>query len=155
VDAGQLAATSDERRDEMHEHLWNMPEWAYTIHGDAWAHHRYVRMGPPSGNRLEVKCSGKRMLMDGPRISTIGGVSDGVAWQLGRQEAADLINRGQKAFFTRKPNGEEVPVHAVQGGFVHGRPWHYLQTSADMHAENNLKDLPNCTTAGLYREDWY
>jgi hypothetical protein len=152
---GQLAATSDERREELHEHLWSMPNWAYTIHGDVWAHHRFVRVAPPAARRLEVKCSGKRMLLDGPRISTIGGVSDGAAWQFGRQEAADLINRGEKEFFTRTPDGTEVKVFALQGGFVNGRPWHYLQTSADQHAENNLKDLPNCGSAGLYVEDWY
>jgi hypothetical protein len=45
-------------------------------------------------------------------------------------------------------------VHAVQGGFENGRPWHFLQTSADQHTENNLKDLPNCA-GGLYREEWY
>src|SRR5262245_25534640 len=147
---GQLATTSDERREEMHEHLWSMPDWAYTIHGDAWAHHRYVRVAPPSAHRLEVKCSGKRMLSDGPRISTVGGVSDGAAWQFSRQDAADLINRGEKEFFTRLANGTKVQVVAVQGGFVNGHPWHFLQTSTDQHAENNLKDLPNCGSAGLY-----
>jgi hypothetical protein len=114
-----------------------------------------VRVAPPAARRLEVKCCGKRLLSDGPRISTIGGVSGGAAWQFGRQEAADLINRGEKEFFTRTPDGTEVKVFAIQGGFVNGRPWHYLQTSADQHAENNLKNLPNCGSAGLYVEDWY
>ena len=151
----ELAATSDERKLEMHEHLWSMPEWAYSIHGDAWAHHRYVRLAPPTSHRLEVTCSTKRMLIDGPRITGIGGVDNGAAWQMGRQEAADMVNRGEKEFFTRSPDGSEVRIVAVQGGFVHGRPWHYLQTVADQHQSNNLKDLPNCSGAGLYREEWY
>lgn len=151
----QLAATSDGRKLELHEHLWNMPHWAYSIHGDVWAHHRFVRIGPPSSRRLEVTCSSKRMLIDGPRIMGVGGTDNGVAWQLGRQQAADLILSGEKEFFTRSPNGSEVAIVAVQGGFVHGRPWHFIQTHADQFAENNLKDLPNCGGAGLYREEWY
>lgn len=151
----ELAATSDERKIEMHEHLWSMPEWAYTIHGDVWAHHRYVRVGPPSSHRLEVTCSAKRMLIDGPRIMAIGGVDNGQVWQLGRQEAADLINRGEREFFTRSPTGSVAEVRAVQGGFVNGRPWHFLQTPPDQFHANNLKDLPNCGNNGLYREEWY
>jgi hypothetical protein len=147
--------TSDERKIELHEHLWNMPRWAYSVHGDVWAHHRYVRIGPPASHRLEVMCSSKRMLIDGPRISTIGGLDNGTAWQLGRQEAADLINRGEKEFFTRSPDGTEAQVEAVQGGFVNGRPWHFLQTAADQIEANNLKDLPDCSAAGLYQEQWY
>ena len=65
-----------------------------------------------------------------------------------------MINRGDKEFFTRASDGSEVKVHAVQGGFENGRPWYFLQTSADQNTENNLKDLPNCA-GGLYREEWY
>ena len=150
-----LAASSDERRIELHEHLWSMPRWAYTVHGDVWAHHRFVRIAPPTSTRLEVSCSSKRMLIDGPRITGIGGVDNGKAWQLGRQEAANLVLRGEKEFFTRAPDGSEVRVVAVQGGFVDGRPWHFLQTQSDQFEQDNLKDLPNCGVAGLYQEQWY
>lgn len=151
----RLAATSTHNRIELHEHLWKMPHWAYSVHGDVWAHHRFVRIGPPQSRRLEVTCSSKRRLVDGPRISTIGGVDNGVAWQLTRQEAANLVLSGEKEFFTRAPDGSEVRVVAVQGGYVDGRPWHYLQTQSDRFEENNLKDLPNCGGNGLYREEWY
>lgn len=150
-----LAASSDERRIELHEHLWSMPRWAYTVHGDVWAHHRFVRIAPPASARLEVSCSSKRVLIDGPRITGIGGVDNGKAWQLGRQEAANLVLRGEKEFFTRAPDGSEVRVVAVQGGFVDGRPWHFLQTQSDQFEQDNLKDLPNCGVAGLYQEQWY
>jgi hypothetical protein len=152
---GELAATSDERRLELHEHLWHMPEWAYSIHGDVWAHHRFVRLAPPAARRLEVTCSTKRLLIDGPRITGVGGFSDGAAWVMGRQEAADRINRGEKELFTRAPGGEEVRVVATQGGFVNGRPWHFLQTQPNQFDEDNLKDLPDCTGDAIWREEWY
>ena len=90
-----------------------------------------------------------------PAVTGIGGVDNGKAWQLGRQEAANLVLRGEKEFFTRAPDGSEVRVVAVQGGFVDGRPWHFLQTQSDQFEQDNLKDLPNCGVAGLYQEQWY
>lgn len=41
-------------------------------------------------------------------------------------------------------NGASVNVAAVQGGFQHGRPWHFLQTPADGDPTNNLVNLPDC-----------
>jgi hypothetical protein len=134
----------DGNRLEINEKMWNMPEWAYTLHGRAWAHHRFARAGIPTSQRLQVSCSSKRQLIDGPRITGIGGVDGTTRWSLGRSEAASAILDGRHSFFVAGNDGRQVNVRAVQGGFQFGRPWYFIQTDADMQESNNLKDLPDC-----------
>jgi len=156
-----LAGTTDHnsyggtRSVEILEHMWNMPEWAFTLHGEAFAHHKYVRRATPTTPRLQVTSSSKRFLIDGPRVTGIGGVDGGIFWALGRQEAAIAINEGRHTFFVRGANGREVDVHSVQGGFEHGRPWFFLQTSADQDKTNNLNKLPNSPPGGDLNEIWF
>jgi hypothetical protein len=142
-------------RIDINSHLWNMPEWAYTLHGEAYAHHKFVRAAPPVSGRLQVTCTSKRRLIGGKRVSGIGGVDNDKFWALGRGEAADMIRSGQKTFFVAGPGNNIVDVAAVQGGFTSGRPWFYLQTVADQVKSNNLLELPDCPPGGTEVEIWY
>jgi hypothetical protein len=160
---GELAATTQSapfapagNRIEFTGRMFNMPEWAFNLHGSAWAHRKFVRRALPDARRLQVSCSYKRLVMAGPpRIAGIGGTEGGNFWAMGRQEAAIAINEGRREFFVRAPDGSETKVHAVQGGFEHGRPWFFLQTSADQFEENNLGKLPNCPSGGDQLEIWF
>jgi hypothetical protein len=141
---------------DINSKMWNMPKWAYTLHGKAYAHHKFVPKAPPAKSRLQVTCTSKRHLMSGEkRISSIGGVDDGKFWTFGRSEAADLIRNGQKTFFVAGPGNQTVDVAAVQGGFYFGRPWFYLQTPADQFGGNNLLNLPDCQAGWTEIEIWY
>jgi hypothetical protein len=141
---------------DINSHMWNIPEWAYTLHGAAYAHRKFVRRAPPANNRLQVTCTSKRRLMSGEkRISGIGGVDNGSSWVLSRGEAADLIRSGQKTFFVAGPDNHTVDVIAEQGGFTNGRPWFYLVTPADHIKTNNLLELPDCPAGGTEVEIWY
>ena len=135
-------------------HLWNMPDWAYTLHGEAYAHHKFVRIAPPTSARLQVTCTSKRSLPTGKRVAAIGGVDNNAFWSFGRSAAADRIRSGQNTFFVAQPGGQEVEVVAVQGGYSHGEPWYFVQTAADQNPVNNLLNLPDCTGATTI-EVWY
>jgi hypothetical protein len=137
------------------DHMWNMPEWAFTLHGEAYAHHKFIKRATPATKRLQVSCSSKRILVDGPRVSAIGGVDNSIFWALNRQAAATAINEGQHTFFVRSADGRDIEVRAVQGGFAHGRPWWFVQTDADQDDANNLNKLPNCPPGGDVDEIWY
>lgn len=133
------------QRIEINSKMWNMPEWAYTLHGRAWAHRKTVRRALPASQRLQVSCSSKRLVGQGEvRISGIGGADGNIGWGMGRQEAANAILDGSRSFFVVGQNGNTVDVAAVQGGFQNGRSWHFLQTPADADLTNNLVNLPNC-----------
>lgn len=136
--------------------MWNMPEWAYTLRGKAYAHHAFVRNVPATGSRLQVTCSSKRSLMDGQkRVSGIGGLEDGNVWAISRAQAAEFIISGQKSFFVAARNGRIVEVEAVKGGYANGRPWFYLQTQSDQDRTNNLLTLPDCPQDTYTVEIWY
>jgi hypothetical protein len=160
---GELASTFDQapgfpngNRVDINSKMWNMPEWAYTLHGGAYAHHMFVRKAPPANSRLQVTCTSKRYLMSGEkRISGIGGVENGSFWALGRGEAAELIRSGRKTFFVAGPGNRTVEVAAIRGGFADGRPWFYLQTPEDQIKGNNLLNLPDCPAGGTTVEFWY
>jgi hypothetical protein len=149
--AGELANTRVKRGDDFQDprirfskDLWNMPNWAYTIYGNAWAHRRLVAKDPPSINRLEVKWTTKRKKNnagatpqdDGFRISTISGDDNGrgETWVYDREEAAAQITGGERSFFVRGPGDHVVEVRAVLS---------FLQTDPDQFTSNNLKNLPN------------
>lgn len=140
---------------EILNHMWNMPEWAFTLHGTAFAHHKFVKRATPTTSRLQVSCSSKRPLSDGTRITGIGGVDNNTFWSLGRQQAAIAINEGRHTFFVRGTDGTEVDVMAVQGGFMYGRPWWFVQTVADQDDTNNLVNLPDCPSGADIDEIWY
>jgi len=158
----ELAATyesspglSKGQRIEINSKMWNMPEWAYTLHGEAWAHRKYVRRQLPATQRLRVTCSSKRLVGQGEvRITGIGGIDGNLAWGMSRQEAANAILDGSRSFFVVGPNGIPVNVAAVRGGFWAGRPWHFLQTPADAVSSNNLVNLPDC--ANVFTDEvWF
>jgi len=136
--------------------MFNMPDWAYNLSGQAWAHHKFVRRDLPQSNRLQVSCSSKRALGQGQmRISGIGGVDHNNFWGMGRAEAAGFIQRGEKSFFVVSADGHSVDVRAVQGGFQNGQPWFYLQTVADAEKGNNLVNLPDCPAGAFTVEIWF
>ena len=109
------------KRVDMGTNMFNMPEWAYNLHGQAWAHHKFVRTGIPASRRLQVSCSGKRIAGQGEkRITGIGGQDNGVFWGLGRGEAADMIRKGEKTFFVVGADGRSAEGAAVSGGVVNG-----------------------------------
>jgi hypothetical protein len=144
------------KRIEIGARMFNMPEWAYSLDGHAWAHHKFLRRDLPSSNRLQVTCSSKRPLGNNQkRISGIGGQDGGIFWGLGRAEAAELIRKGQKSFFVVAPDGRSVDVAAVQGGFQAGQPWFFLQTQADQDRGNNLVNLPDCPAGAFTVEVWF
>jgi hypothetical protein len=157
----ELAATYESapsaprgQRIEINSKMWNMPEWAYTLHGQAWAHRKIVRRTLPTNQRLQVSCSSKRIVGLGEvRITGIGGVDGNIAWGMGRQEAANAILDGSRSFFVVGQSGNTVNVAAIQGGFQHGRPWHFLQTSADADLTNNLVNLPDC--GNVFSEEFW
>ena len=125
--------------------MFNIPKWAYVLHGEAYAHHKFVRKAPPANSRLQVTCTNKRYSGGEKRISSVGGVDNGEFWALSRGEAADLIRTGKKTFYVAGPGDRIVDVFTVQGGFnSHGEPWFYLQTPADEVEGNNLLNLPDC-----------
>jgi hypothetical protein len=62
-----LARTQEDRPIEINEKIWNMPEWAYTVHGRAWAHRKFVRRALPAANRLRVMCSSKGAMLSDAR----------------------------------------------------------------------------------------
>jgi hypothetical protein len=143
-------------RIDMGTRMFNMPEWAYNLHGQAWAHHKFIRTGVPASRRLQVSCSSKRPLGHGEkRISGIGGQDNGIFWGMGRAQAADLIRKGEKTFFVVGPDGRSVEVEAVKGGFVHGIEWFYLQTQSDQNKANNLINLPDCPAGAFTVELWF
>ncbi len=143
-------------RIDINSKMWNMPEWAYTLHGEAYAHHRFDRAAPPSSSRLQVSCTTKRHMMSGgKRISGIGGTDNGAFWGYSRGEAAELIRTGQKSFYVVGPGNSQLDIAAVQGGFVHGQPWYFLQTPADQVPGDNLLNLPDCPAGGTTVEVWY
>lgn len=135
-------------------HLWNMPDWAYTLHGSAFAHHKFVPIAQPTGTRLQVLCTRKRGIGDGRRITGIGGVDNNAFWAFGRAAAADMIRNGSRSFFVAQPGAPVTEVHAVQGGYWAGQPWYFLETTADQSKTNNLLDLPDCT-GSTTAEIWY
>ncbi|MET7476877.1 hypothetical protein ABZT17_21240 [Streptomyces sp. NPDC005648] len=140
---------------EINEKIWNMPEWAYTVHGRAWAHHRLVRKGFPVGHRLKVSCSSKRFTSSmQSRVSGIGGVEGETRWYLTREEAANAILEGKHSFYVEGDDGRELEVRAVQGGYRSGRPWYYVQTDTDSKVSNNLLGMPSCPP-GPMDEFWY
>jgi hypothetical protein len=135
--------------------MFNMPEWAFTLHGHAWAHHKYVRRGMPPTHRLQVTRTRKRRLLDGVHISGIGGVDGDFLWGMGREEAARAILDGSRSFFVVGASGNSVNVGAFQGGFDRSaHPWHFLQTAADGDPTNNLQNLPDGGGA-IDDEVWY
>jgi hypothetical protein len=152
-----LVSTTEGSPIEINKKMWNMPEWAYTLHGRAWAHRKFVRRALPSSPRLRVMCSSKgAMLSEARRIVGIGGVDGNVSWGMSRPEAAQAILESRRSFFVLAANGAEVEVHAVQGGYWAGRPWYFLQTSGDSQTSNNLVNLPDCPPgASMYDEVWY
>jgi len=145
-----LAATTESwpglsngSRIEINQKMWNMPEWAFTLHGRAWAHHKFVRRGTPATPRLQIMRTSKRHQGGEIHITGVGGVDGNVAWGMGREEAAREVLEGRHSFFVVGANGRAVDVGVVQGGFVNGRPWHFLQTPTDGDPSNNLKNLPD------------
>ncbi|MED1783890.1 hypothetical protein P4V43_18885 [Brevibacillus fortis] len=153
----ELARSTQAGPIEINQKIWNMPEWAYTIHGQAWAHRKLVRRGLPTAARLQIMCSTKGAMLDGARrIVGIGGVEAQKSWGLWRDEAAQQILDGQRTFFVRSASGRETEVFARQGGYYAGRPWYYLQTAADSEEDNNLVNLPDCPNGGsIYDEIWF
>ncbi|MFU1888103.1 hypothetical protein [Bacillus wiedmannii] len=152
----ELASTTQSRPIEINQKIWNMPEWAYTIHGQAWAHRKLVRRASPTSARLQIMCSIKGAPIDGvPRIVGIGGVDGQTSWGMWRDEAAQQILDGQRTFFVRSASGLEAEVYAIQGGYYAGRPWYYLKSNADNEKDNNLVNLPNCPNGGMYDEIWF
>ncbi len=141
-------------RISIDNHLWNMPEWAYTLHGMAWAHHKFVPIAPPTSSRLQVMCSSKRGVGTGKRITGIGGVDNNAFWSFGREEAADAIRDGSRSFFVAQAGSPATEVLAHQGGFWNGEPWYYVETVADQSHDNNLLNLPDCTGSTTV-EIWY
>lgn len=150
----ELAQTTDSNKLTLTGYMWKMPEWAYTLHGFAFAHHKWVRAAPPESARLRVTCSSKRGLGPGRRIASIGGIDNNKFWSFYREEAVNLLLNHQKTFYVRGTNNNEIEVRAVHGGFWAGRPWYFLQTQADGVQDNNLMNLPACSGAE-YVEVWY
>lgn len=133
----------------------NLPDWAYNLHGEAYAHHKFARTALPAAGRLQVTCSSKRGLGGGRRITGIGGLDGaGGFWALGRNEAAEAIRAGQHSFFVAGAGGREVEIAAVQGGFFNGRPWFFVQTVADGDHADNLLNLPDCPAGAGTVEIW-
>lgn len=154
--SGQLLASRSGAPLEINEKMWNMPHWAYTLHGRAWVHRKLVRRALPTSPRLRVLCSTKGAMLDNARrIRGIGGVDGGTAWQMSRSEAAQELLDGQRTFFVHNSGSAEVEVHAVQGGYYFGRPWYFLKTTPDASEDNNLSALPDCASNGMYDEIWY
>jgi len=130
--------------------LWKPPKWAFNLHGVAFAHRKWVARSPagalPSNPRLQVTCSWKRHMSDGPHIIAIGGTDNGQNWMLYRDRAADLIRKGEKKFFVRANAlpGIEVGLVAVHGGYQPGtgKRWYFVRTEGDGHPDNNLVNLP-------------
>ena len=143
------------QRIELGARMANLPDWAYNLHGETYAHHKFARTALPAAGRLQVTCSSKRGLGGSRRITGVGGLDNGAFWALGRGEAADAIRAGQHSFFVAGAGGHEVPVTAVQGGFFNGRPWFFLQTVADGDHADNLLNLPDCPPGAGTVEIWF
>ncbi|KAF3930006.1 hypothetical protein ABW19_dt0200056 [Dactylella cylindrospora] len=128
--------------------LWNTPKWAFNLHGRVYAHRKFVtRTKPlPQQQRLEVTTTWKVRRADGPHIVAISGVEEG-GWMLFRENAADLIRKGQKSFFVKSKSvpGIEVNLLAMKGGFQPhtGKPWYFVITQGDGLPDNNLVNLPD------------
>jgi hypothetical protein len=143
------------QRIDINQKMFNMPEWAFTLHGSAWAHHKFVRRGMPATRRLRVMRTSKRHQGNEIHITGIGGVDGDFAWGMNREEAARAILDGSRQFFVVGSNGRSVDVGAFQGGFDQSaHPWHFLQTPADGDPSNNLQNLPD-GGGSLSDEVWY
>jgi hypothetical protein len=82
-------------------------------------------------------------------ISNVGGVVDGKPWWLSRSEAAEFIDRGDRAFFLMTADGQHTPVLVES---PRGSHWSYLTTPPDDRPENNLLALPNLSDVpGFFR----
>ncbi|MBL7727112.1 MAG: DUF3892 domain-containing protein [Dinghuibacter sp.] len=136
--------------------MWNMPQWAYNIHGTAYAHRKLELAPPPDAPRLQVQCTTKIFRRGEKRISGIGGTFNGEPWVLGRSTAANMIRNGSKSFYVKDVIGRETEVRAYFGWYdMNGKPWYYLQTDADETTSNNLLQLPDCENAVLLKDFWY
>jgi hypothetical protein len=147
----QLFGQSDLLRTDEHDPIPilfamdNPDNWAYNLHGDAWAHIRYLPIPQettPSGDLVQISCITKSYSdTRGEWISSVGGVENGTPWRLPRSWAVDFIQKGQKSFFVQGPSGSHADVVVGDDARV-GHP--YLTTRPDGKPDDNLLSLPAC-----------
>lgn len=73
-----------------------------------------------------------------PRISQIGGISNGQTWMHTTQEAIDNIRNGRNSYFV-KINSTIAEVEVVTHNGIE-----YLRTNKDCLLTDNLSSLPEC-----------
>lgn len=96
---------------------------------------------PPDQNSKQVKwirLSKISPLNKNVEIDKIGGIDGNIPWSYSLPEAVNMIENGQKQFFTLDSAGNKAKVHVDRTH--HGAP--FLRTGSDASLANNLRSLP-------------